>query len=385
MWERFLYTTALLSLVLVLFIFSNHDVSGLTNPSLFFHQSKSKKQSVEQDNKRIVSFANVNSSQEIQESLDVYPQDVMNVIDSYYNGKEKHKELAEEEKRLLSEENEEGGEDEKTSANKTLTKEHSTFSPAQKQKSVAFKIVRHTVQKGDSLWSIAREYHVPLYTVTSANPKLKDKMIYLGESVQVPNKAGLMYKVKKGNSLSWIAEKYKTTVEQIIVQNHLSNNEIYPNQVLFLPNATPLPLTQFKKVKMFVMPLHGRITSGYGWRQHPILNKRAFHYGIDIAAKYGTAIKAAADGVVIFSGDGGTYGNMVVLKHKYNYISIYAHCSKLYVKKGKYVKQGKKIAAIGSTGLSTGPHLHFEVKQNRKAINPKLALQKTIQIAVKAN
>jgi len=96
-----------------------------------------------------------------------------------------------------------------------------------------------------------------------------------------------------------------------------------------------------------------------------------------------TPIHAAADGVVAFSGDGGSYGNMVILRHKNGLFTVYGHASKLLVKKGKYVKRGQKIALVGSTGASTGAHLHFEVKSTEKHVNPGLALKKTERVAVK--
>lgn len=117
-------------------------------------------------------------------------------------------------------------------------------------------------------------------------------------------------------------------------------------------------------------PVSGRITSGYGYRMHPILKQRKMHTGVDIAASTGTPIHAAAGGVVVFSGRWGGYGNCVILDHGGELATLYGHCSTLNVSKGQKVNQGQTIAKVGSTGLSTGPHCHFEVRRSGTPVNP---------------
>ena len=113
-----------------------------------------------------------------------------------------------------------------------------------------------------------------------------------------------------------------------------------------------------------------RITSYFGWRVHPILKKRKYHSGLDLAVVYGTPIKAADNGVIIFSGRNGDYGNMIAIDHGSNISTVYGHCSVLIAKVGQKVTKGDVIAKVGSTGLSTGPHLHFEVRKNGVPVNP---------------
>lgn len=113
-----------------------------------------------------------------------------------------------------------------------------------------------------------------------------------------------------------------------------------------------------------IRPVGGRITSRFGARS------RGTHTGLDIATSRGTAIVAAAGGTVTYSGYKGSYGYLVVISHGNGVETYYAHCSKLYVSAGMKVSQGQKIAAIGSTGNSTGPHLHLEVRLNGVALNP---------------
>ena len=113
-----------------------------------------------------------------------------------------------------------------------------------------------------------------------------------------------------------------------------------------------------------VKPVNGTITSRFGRRSGGI------HTGLDIANSSGTPIKAVAGGTVIYSGYKGSYGRMIVIDHGNGVQTYYAHCSKLYVSSGTYVNQGQLIAAVGSTGNSSGPHLHLEIRVNGVAKNP---------------
>ena len=113
-----------------------------------------------------------------------------------------------------------------------------------------------------------------------------------------------------------------------------------------------------------------RVTSKFGWRIHPITNKRSMHTGTDIAANYGTNIVAAESGTVIEVGWRGGYGRIVMVDHGGGIVTLYAHTSASLVKPGQVVKKGQAIAKIGTTGWSTGPHLHFEVRENGNPVNP---------------
>lgn len=116
-----------------------------------------------------------------------------------------------------------------------------------------------------------------------------------------------------------------------------------------------------------IRPVSGTITSRFGVRSNI---RKSAHTGLDIATSSGTPIVAAASGTVTFSGYKGSYGNMIVITHANGIQTYYGHCSKLYVAAGTQVSQGQTIAAVGSTGNSTGPHLHLEVRVNGVAYNP---------------
>lgn len=118
------------------------------------------------------------------------------------------------------------------------------------------------------------------------------------------------------------------------------------------------------------MPVDGRFSSSFGPRFHPIFRVRRMHTGMDIAAPSGSAIRAADDGTVLFAGWYGGYGRCVVISHGGELSTLYGHASRLYVSAGQAVQKGQPIAAVGSTGFATGPHLHFEVRVNGAPVNP---------------
>lgn len=121
---------------------------------------------------------------------------------------------------------------------------------------------------------------------------------------------------------------------------------------------------------VMVKPASGPYTSSFGSRYHPILKRTRPHNGVDIGADHGSSIRAAASGIVITSGWMSGYGNTVVIDHGDGVSTLYGHCSVLYVNDGDTVVMGDRIAAVGSTGLATGPHLHFEVRINGRPVNP---------------
>lgn len=146
----------------------------------------------------------------------------------------------------------------------------------------------------------------------------------------------------------------------------VNNEAYYPS----LPSLTPEEIEGYGG--KFVHPTNnvGYISSHFGYRVDPITKIRDFHGGIDIAGNDRTPIYAVQDGIVIFSGVNGGYGNCVMINHGNGMITLYAHCSSLSVMKGDSVSKGDNIARVGNTGRSTGPHLHFEVRINGKLINP---------------
>ncbi|WP_016949861.1 murein hydrolase activator EnvC [Anabaena sp. PCC 7108] len=121
---------------------------------------------------------------------------------------------------------------------------------------------------------------------------------------------------------------------------------------------------------IFAFPSDAPTSSSFGWRIHPILGYRRFHAGLDFAAGYGSTIRAADSGTVIFAGWYGGYGKAIIISHSKGITTLYGHTSELYVSEGQTVQKGQAIAAVGSTGFSTGPHLHFEVRRDGTPVDP---------------
>jgi murein DD-endopeptidase MepM/ murein hydrolase activator NlpD len=119
-----------------------------------------------------------------------------------------------------------------------------------------------------------------------------------------------------------------------------------------------------------IWPTEGWVTSGYGYRISPFTGRRNFHAGLDIASNFGTPILAPARGRVVFAGRKGPLGKTLVIDHGFGLRTSYGHTAELLVKKGEEVERGQRIAAVGSTGRSTGPHVHYSVEVKDRSVNP---------------
>jgi len=238
----------------------------------------------------------------------------------------------------------------------------------------------YTVQLGDNFWKIAKTNHIDIDTIVGVNPYLNDLYARENQKIIVVNQRGAFHVVRKGENLAKIAKFYNISIAKIKKFNKLGLfHKITPGDILFISEATPKMLTEkinkyYSIRKMFISPVNGKYTSGFGWRTHPVTGKRSFHKGLDIRAKVGTPVYAAKAGTVTYSGPIRGYGNVVIIKHDKTYDTLYAHNSKLFVHVGQKVKQGQIIAKTGRTGRVTGPHLHFEVHKNGKPVNPALYL-----------
>ena len=120
----------------------------------------------------------------------------------------------------------------------------------------------------------------------------------------------------------------------------------------------------------YCTPVSGALSSGFGYRDHPIEGEERFHYGVDLAADTGTEVDCFADGTVTVVGESSSYGKYCMVAHEGGYSTLYAHCSRITVSSGSTVRQGAKIAEVGETGIATGPHLHFELQKDGVYLNP---------------
>ena len=232
----------------------------------------------------------------------------------------------------------------------------------------------HTMKKGEKIATVCANNNITLSTLLAANPTIIDVTeVPAGMKVKIPSMNGIIYTVSSGDSLSRIAKKYNVSQVDIEDVNNLVSANLEKGQQLFIPGAK-LSESVIEKAmgEKFISPLKAKwyATSAYGSRIDPISKVRKNHTGVDMACPTGTPIYAAMSGTVSTSGWSNVYGYYVIIKHKDNYQTLYGHMSKIIAQKGAKVSQGEKIGLVGSTGYSTGPHLHFTVYKNGALVNP---------------
>ncbi|WP_081627877.1 M23 family metallopeptidase [Caldisalinibacter kiritimatiensis] len=254
----------------------------------------------------------------------------------------------------------------------------------------------HTVQEGESFWTISRKYNLTDEDLVKANPDKDPTLIHPGDELslivpkpfisvvtveKVKYERSVKYDTKYEYTSSMYSDEYKVKRrgvlgKSVVVAEVEKHNGIEVNREVIEETLISEPKTQIvvkgtkdpppkKGTGVFINPLPtGILTSRFGPRWG------SMHYGIDLAARTGTPIKAADGGVVTYAGWKGNYGYLVEIDHGGGFSTRYGHCSKIYVRVGQKVYKGKTIAAVGNTGRSTGPHVHFEVRKYDKPVNP---------------
>lgn len=245
-------------------------------------------------------------------------------------------------------------------------------------------IIEYTVQTGDTISSIAVDFGLNVNTILWENNLTARSLIRPGNAIRILPEDGLMHTIARNENISGIAKKYSVTSEAIINSNNLDPEDVLKlNQKIFIPGGkkiiTPTPVvrptytgttiaksisttptTSYSGGKLLWPTVGHRITQYYSWR----------HKGLDIANKTGTPLYAPESGTVERSGWSTGYGYNVVINHGGGLKTLSAHASKLHVRAGDTVNRGDIIADMGSTGWSTGPHIHFEVILNGVKQNP---------------
>ena len=230
----------------------------------------------------------------------------------------------------------------------------------------------YTVQPNDTILNISQRFALNQDTIISVNGITNARALRIGQVLRIPNQDGLAYNIRKGDTLESIAEKHNTSVHAIKAANELFSNKVNYNTAIFIPGAR-LDLIELQEITgdLFIWPTsRGPITSAYGYRASPFTGVRQFHNGIDIGVPTGTPIRAAMAGRVTTAAFDRSYGNFIVITHHSGYRTLYAHMSMLRVSPGAYVSTGELIGLAGSTGMSTGPHLHFTVYRHGVTVNP---------------
>jgi LysM repeat protein len=239
------------------------------------------------------------------------------------------------------------------------------------------KIIVYEVLPGENPGIIAEKFYITVSTILIENDLGWGDIIRPGQKITILQTSGISYKIKKGDTLASVVKKYNGNIDEIINVNKLVNeNDIYVGQKITIPGGKipPAPKPAYSSytggippsamvsgTDRMVWPTSGkRITQYYHWR----------HLGLDIDGTYSSPIYAADGGYIEAIGWGTGYGNRIIINHGNGKKTLYAHMSKFYVKRGETVSRGQTIGMMGSTGWSTGTHLHFEVQISGVKKNP---------------
>ncbi len=283
------------------------------------------------------------------------------------------------------------------------------------------RIVAYTAKAGDTVTGLASRFQLNESTIRQANGLMPESKLKAGKSLAILPINGVLHKLGKGETAFELAYRYGVSIVKLEEANRsISLDHLQIGQTLIIPGVAaakakpqpkPIPpvarrhaaaepvrlaaatpkstrsvnrgsraerrtpvsrsLAHGERQRPVVsagrmlMPNGGYISSGFGWRG------RGFHSGLDIASDPGTTIRASRDGVVVAASYDGAYGNAVVISHGNGVTTRYAHCSRMLVSPGQRVEAGQPIGAVGTTGRATGPHVHFEVRVNGSAVDPR--------------
>jgi len=238
----------------------------------------------------------------------------------------------------------------------------------------------YKVRRGDTLWGLAQRLELDPDKIRSVNGLGKDAIIYPGQVLVLPVQAELTHQVAPGETLWSLARRYHVSVARLMAWNQITDPTLLTaGKKLIIPGGRASETRAASQVRSLeggrrytargedealAWPLLGEITSFFGPR------KGEFHHGLDIAGENGDPVRAGRDGEVVFVGWKGVYGTTVILDHGNGYKTLYGHLRDILVDVGDAVEKGKIIARVGSSGRATGPHLHFELRKNNRAVNP---------------
>jgi len=229
------------------------------------------------------------------------------------------------------------------------------------------KMYRYVMKPEEDIWTIIAKTSLTIDTIATLNRLDFIGMIREGMEVFLPDTLGLFFDTDRYD-ISALALRHEIPVENILlVDDPLDTSR----SLYFLPERTlPFLERSYLMGVVFHAPIVGIRTSGYGERLDPFINDLAFHGGVDIAADEGKTVRASRGGTVYYSAENGGYGNLVVLKHKLGYFTLYGHLSEITVERGQRMETGEPLGTVGTSGKTTGPHLHFEIRRYDEQLNP---------------
>ncbi|MDR2952472.1 MAG: M23 family metallopeptidase [Treponema sp.] len=234
----------------------------------------------------------------------------------------------------------------------------------------------YVVKKGDMIGKLAIEFGLNQDTLISVNAIKNTRLLQEKQILKIPNQDGILYPVQSGDTLNSIAEKNKSDPQAIQIANELFSENVKAGTSLFIPGGR-LDWMNLQEINgdLFLWPVFGSITSYYGYRNDPFTGSRSFHSGLDISARMGSPVRAAMAGRVSTVGYDDVRGNYVVISHHSGYRTLYGHMSVIRTKTGAYVGTLEQIGDVGSTGQSTGPHVHFTVYKDGVTVNPRTLMK----------
>ena len=233
----------------------------------------------------------------------------------------------------------------------------------------AASVQQHRVRKGETLSEIARKYKVPVNSIMQANSIKSAHRIRTGRTLRIPSdsetltRGGVWYQVQRGDTLASIGRRHNIEWRDLQRINGISSpRRLQIGTMIRLRDSGP------GFGKPLRIPLV--VTSKHGYRRHPVTGRYQHHEGIDFRAATGTRVYASKAGKVIFAGRKNGYGNVIGIEHDNDFTTWYGHLSSIRVRVGQTVNQGRVIGLSGNTGISTGPHLHFEIRYKGRSEKP---------------
>ena len=190
------------------------------------------------------------------------------------------------------------------------------------------------------------------------------------------SRAGVIHTIRAGQTLTDISLTYAVAMGKLTAANGLTTGStIYAGGRLVIPGSTSVlwdTVTRLSKGTRsdYIWPLEGKVVSGFGWRVHEVLKVKQHHDGIDLDVPEGTVVYASSPGKVYFYGEQPGYGNVLIIEHAKDWYTLYGHLSSALAYVGQYVEAGQRVALSGNTGVSSGPHLHFEMRNGEFPVDP---------------
>ena len=237
------------------------------------------------------------------------------------------------------------------------------------------RFLTHTVDDGESIADVATLLGVTVSNLLASNRLFGGEQLQPGQVLYASDE-GIVHVIQSGQTLTDISRSYAIPVETLSEANDLTDRSmIFAGDRLLIPGATTsfwnnVVVLSNGVPSRFIWPLEGEVVSQYGPRIHPVLGHAENHDGIDLDVPEGTTVRAAAGGDVFFYGEEPGYGNLLIIEHDDGFYSLYGHLADSFVFVGQYVEMGQAVAQSGNTGISSGPHLHFELRNREYPIDP---------------